>query len=97
MNTGIIRDLAFSPDGERIATADNFCTITVWDSNTGQSISQLRGHDRLVSSVAFSPDGKKLCISELGFDGRRLGSRIQAADHPAEGPYAVGAMRGVQP
>jgi WD40 repeat protein len=60
MKTGIIRDLAFSPDGKTIATADNFCTITIWDSSTGQSLSQLRGHDRLVSSVAFSPDGKKL-------------------------------------
>src|SRR5262249_11785209 len=60
VNTGIIRDLAFSPDGETLATADNTATITIWDSRTGDVRRQLRGHNRLVSSVAFSPDGAKL-------------------------------------
>ncbi len=60
METGIIRDLAFSPDGRTIATADNTTTITMWDSHTGQKERQLRGHNRLVSYLAFSPDGTKL-------------------------------------
>ena len=37
MKTGIIRDLAFSPDGQTLATADNTSTITIWDSRTGRS------------------------------------------------------------
>ncbi len=36
MMTGIIRDLAFSPDGHTLATADNTHTITIWDSRTGR-------------------------------------------------------------
>jgi WD40 repeat protein len=60
VNTGLIRDLAFSPDGQTLATADNPTTITIWDSHTGRAQRQLRGHNRLVSYLAFSPDGTKL-------------------------------------
>ena len=60
MSTGLIRDLAFSPDGQTLATADNTSTITIWDSRTGAAQRQLRGHNRLVSYLAFSPDGTKL-------------------------------------
>jgi eukaryotic-like serine/threonine-protein kinase len=60
MTTGLIRDVAFSRDGQTLATADNTTTITLWDSNTGRAQNQLRGHTRLISSLAFSPDGEKL-------------------------------------
>jgi WD40 repeat protein/serine/threonine protein kinase len=60
VSTGLIRDLAFSPDGQTLATADNTSTITIWDSGTGEVRRQLRGHNRLVSYLAFSPDGAKL-------------------------------------
>ena len=33
--TGIIRDLAFSPDGEILASADNATTVTLFDAPTG--------------------------------------------------------------
>jgi eukaryotic-like serine/threonine-protein kinase len=60
MSTGLIRDLAFSPDGRSLATAENAGTITIWDCRTGQPQRKLRGHNRLTSYVAFSPDGTKL-------------------------------------
>ncbi len=60
MSTGLIRDVAFSPDGRSIATAENAGTVTIWDRRTGQTERQLRGHNRLTSYVAFSPDGTKL-------------------------------------
>ena len=60
VSTGLIRDIAFSPDGQALATADNTSTITIWDSRTGGALRRLRGHNRLVSSIAFSPDGTKL-------------------------------------
>ena len=60
MTTGIIRDLAFAPDGHTLATADNTHTITIWDSRSGRVQRQLRGHNRLVSYLAFSLDGTKL-------------------------------------
>jgi WD40 repeat protein/serine/threonine protein kinase len=58
--TGIIRDLAFHPDGRMIASADNVGSVTLWDAETGQVRDRLRGHHRVVSHIAFSPDGQKL-------------------------------------
>jgi WD40 repeat protein len=60
MTTGIIRSLAFSPDGQTIATAENAGTITLWESRAGRIRRRLCGHDRLVSHLAFSPDGTRL-------------------------------------
>ena len=34
--------------------------MKVWDSHTGKLVRSFRGHTGLVSSVAFSPDGRRL-------------------------------------
>ena len=34
--------------------------MKVWDAATGQEILTLKGHTGAVTSVAFSPDGKRL-------------------------------------
>ena len=59
-HTDIVRALAFSPDGTRLATgcADN--TIRLWDIATGTEVAELRGHRAYVPAVAFSPDGARL-------------------------------------
>lgn len=51
--------VAFSPDGETLATAFNE-DIVLWDINTGEKISTLIGHISTVSSLVFSPDGNTL-------------------------------------
>ena len=35
-------------------------TVKVWDAATGQEALTLKGHTGAVTSVAFSPDGKRL-------------------------------------
>ncbi len=60
MTTGMIRDLAISPDGRFLATADNTNTVTLWELASGKVVRQLHGHSRLVSHVVFSPDGSRL-------------------------------------
>src|SRR5262249_31769278 len=63
MATSIIRDLAFSPDGAILASADNATTVTLFDALTGDVQQTLTGHRRLVSHLAFSNDGRRLASS----------------------------------
>lgn len=51
--------VAFSPGGKRIVSAHHK-TVRVWDAKTGQKNLTLTGHARTVSSVAYSPDGKRI-------------------------------------
>jgi WD40 repeat protein len=57
---GFEGSVAFSPDGQRLATAGRDRTVKVWDAATGQEARTLQGHTGAVTSVAFSPDGKRL-------------------------------------
>jgi WD40 repeat protein/serine/threonine protein kinase len=58
--TSGIDGVAFSPDGQRLASANLDKTVKVWDATTGQEIHSLMSHTDFVHSVAFSPDGKRL-------------------------------------
>ena len=51
--------VAFSPDGQILVINDDN-NITIWDTNTGQRLHQLSGHTDLVTSLAFSQNGKIL-------------------------------------
>jgi eukaryotic-like serine/threonine-protein kinase len=56
-----INDVAFSPDGRRLATASGDGTAKVWDTATGREILSIRGHTSwVITSVAFSPDNQRL-------------------------------------
>ena len=55
-------DLAFSPDGSRIARGATR-TPRVWDTTTGQLLHQLSGHAGPVPGVAFSPDGRQVATA----------------------------------
>lgn len=63
---GEVLNLAFSPDGTRLASASVDATVRVWDVATGES-RVLRGHAGNVGSVAFLPHGQALVSS--GQDG----------------------------
>ena len=51
--------LTFSPDGKIFASADGN-TIKLWNATTGRLIKSIKGHTQIISSIAFSPDGKAL-------------------------------------
>lgn len=59
MDKGAISDVAFAPDGTRIAIASN---IGVWlyDAPTGKETAMEPAAPFDVSAIAFSPDGKTL-------------------------------------
>ena len=40
-------------------------TVKIWDSATDKELFSLKGHSGPVSSVAFSPDGKRLASASM--------------------------------
>jgi WD40 repeat protein/serine/threonine protein kinase len=56
--------VTFSPDGKFIASGGSGPNIKVWEWETGREFLTLRGHDKgIITSVAFSPDGKRIVSS----------------------------------
>ncbi|TDV35443.1 PD40 domain-containing protein [Actinophytocola oryzae] len=62
-HTGQVLNVAFSPDGRRIATASVDRTARIWDAATGAVLRTLTGHAGAVNGVQFSPDGRLLATA----------------------------------
>jgi WD40 repeat protein len=60
----LVSAIAFSPDGESLATGHDDGTIRLWDTETGTQNMVLPAHGRDVTKVVFSPDGSKLASSD---------------------------------
>jgi WD40 repeat protein/serine/threonine protein kinase len=59
-HTSAVVSVAYSPDGQRLASASEDKTVRVWDATTGQELGSLKGHPKEVNRVVFSPDGQRL-------------------------------------
>jgi WD40 repeat protein len=54
--------VAFSSDGQILASGSNDHTIKLWDTKTGAELQTLKGHVDWVRSVAYSNDGQIVCL-----------------------------------
>ena len=52
--------VAFSPDGKRLASPGGEGAVRVWDLEAKKTVLELRGHGSGVHAAAFSPDGKRI-------------------------------------
>jgi WD40 repeat protein len=59
----VIRSIAVSPAGDRIASSANDKTVRVWDLSTGSCVRTFTGLENPVSSMDYFPDGRRLVIS----------------------------------
>jgi WD40 repeat protein/tRNA A-37 threonylcarbamoyl transferase component Bud32 len=65
-HTGLVWGVAFSPDGDSLASGSDDATIRLWDPKLGVLKRKLEGHTSQVRALTFSPDGKSLASG--GFD-----------------------------
>jgi WD40 repeat protein len=84
-HTGIIWDIAFSPNGQLLASVSSDGTLKVWDWRN-KSVIFSQSFPGQVVSVAFSPDGQGLAVG--GVD-----EIINQIAHAAVWTYAVGSWQ----
>lgn len=66
-HTKAVYDIAFSPDGTRIASASHDMTVRVWDVRDSAPLHVMTGHEGLVVAVDWSPAGS--LIASGAYDG----------------------------
>src|SRR5207249_2919381 len=58
---GSVSALAFSPDGQRLASGSRNSPVKIWDLNGSEALEEIRGlHALDYGNFAFSPDGKSI-------------------------------------
>lgn len=59
-----VRSLAFSPDGRMLATGGwdrkTDFSVQLWDTEAGQEMRRLPGHENSIYTVAFAPNGQRI-------------------------------------
>ena len=64
-HTDPVYAVAWSRDGQTIATAGFDGTVRLWNAASRKQIKSLEGHTKLVLAVAFSPDGTQVVSGSL--------------------------------
>ena len=107
-HTTIVYSMAWSPDGQTLASASSGGTLRLWDPNNGINVAMLRGHTDLIDSLVWSPDGRLLASRSndgtvriwdmdtqhtLHIIEQMAGSHDSIAFHPDGQTLAIGSKR----
>ena len=69
---GQLSSVAFSPDGNRLATGGTEGIIRLYDARSGQERAALFTGCKNVASLAFYPDGRRLFAAGWGMGGVKI-------------------------
>ena len=56
---GVLQDVEYSPDGKCLAVAHSF-GVDLYDTQDWKILRRIDGHEAVITSIAFGPNGKKL-------------------------------------
>ncbi|MDP6558169.1 MAG: hypothetical protein QGG71_26120, partial [Pirellulaceae bacterium] len=63
-HAGAVQTVAFSPDGNSIASAGRDSAVKVWNASTGKMLLVLKVDSGFINTVAFSPEGKRIAAAQ---------------------------------
>ena len=103
-HTDSLTDVAFSPDGKRIATSGRDKSVCIWDATAGNLLANLSGQEAVPTAVAISPDGLHVAIAskpscildiatgnvEVSFDSVNIGMDV-SVDYSPDGRWLLKA------
>ncbi|MGW1639073.1 WD40 repeat domain-containing serine/threonine protein kinase [Streptomyces lavendulae] len=62
---GVLRSMAFSPDGRSLATGREGGVLQIWDTGLGRATGQAVRMNVTATALAFSPDGRTVAVGRL--------------------------------